>query len=338
MLHVEWPMMCEFAESAFLWSIVHGLAFLRSVVDGLSPPKYKPAAMKPLVVLFLALTACNTTMPDKSTIKFDKQGHRGCRALMPENTIPAMIKAIDLGVNTLELDVVITQDNLVLVSHEPFFNHEISTKPDGKYVTAREEKSLNIYRMTYAETTKFDVGLKPHPRFPKQEKIRVSKPLLAHLIDTIETYCKKKGLTLPMYNIETKLRPETDNVYHPAPREFVKHLMQLIADKGISERAIIQSFDIRTLQDLHTNHPRIKTALLIDEGNEQTLEQHIKLLGFKPTIYSPHYSFISKDLVGQCKQMQMRLIPWTVNSREEIIELKKAGVDGIITDDPTLFN
>src|ERR1700754_3755979 len=92
-------------------------------------------------------------------VDFDKQGHRGCRGLMPENTIPAMYKAIDLGVSTLEMDVVITKDSMVLVSHEPWMGHEIATKPDGTYISEQEEKNYNIYRMTYAETTQYDVGL-----------------------------------------------------------------------------------------------------------------------------------------------------------------------------------
>src|SRR4051812_10994337 len=96
---------------------------------------------------------------------FDKEGHRGCRGLMPENTIPAYLKAIDIGVTTLEMDAVITKDSQVVMSHEPFFNHEITTKPDGSYVTEAEEKSLNIYRMTYDEVKPYDVGMKSNPRF-----------------------------------------------------------------------------------------------------------------------------------------------------------------------------
>src|SRR5215510_16338274 len=87
---------------------------------------------------------------------FDKEGHRGCRGLMPENTIAAMLHALDLGVTTLEMDAVITKDNKVILSHEPFFNHDITTKPDGSFIDQKEEKNYNIYKMTYAETQKYD--------------------------------------------------------------------------------------------------------------------------------------------------------------------------------------
>ncbi|HET7896054.1 MAG TPA: glycerophosphodiester phosphodiesterase family protein, partial [Flavisolibacter sp.] len=127
---------------------------------------------------------------------FDKEGHRGCRGLLPENTIPAMKKALDLGVTTLEMDVVFTKDGQILLSHEPFFNHEITTQPDGSFVQESEEKSLNIYKMTYEQVKTFDVGQKPHPRFPQQQKMAAVKPLLRNLIDSIKTYCFEKGLPL----------------------------------------------------------------------------------------------------------------------------------------------
>src|SRR3954469_18024422 len=119
--------------------------------------------MKKLVLLAIAVILFACSNPKKMILhsadiplpKFDKEGHRGCRGLMPENTIPAMIKALDLGVNTLEMDVVITADSQVLLSHDPYFNHELTTKPDGSYVTPEEEKDLNIFKMTYAETQRF---------------------------------------------------------------------------------------------------------------------------------------------------------------------------------------
>jgi glycerophosphoryl diester phosphodiesterase len=137
----------------------------------------------------MAACATNRQPTTLESINFDKQGHRGCRGLMPENTIPAMLKATALGVTTLETDVVITRDKQVVLSHEPFFNHEISTKPDGAPVTEQEERSLNIYQMDYSQVRQFDVGLRPHPRFAQQQKLAAFKPLLAEMIDSVENYC-----------------------------------------------------------------------------------------------------------------------------------------------------
>src|SRR3954471_9017628 len=128
--------------------------------------------MKSLLFLCVLsmLTACIFTKKTAQPMSFDWQGHRGCRGLMPENTIPAMLHAVDLGVSTLEMDAIITKDSQVILSHEPFLNHEITTKPDGTYVNESEERQLNMYQLTYDEISHFDVGMKPHPRFPEQRK------------------------------------------------------------------------------------------------------------------------------------------------------------------------
>ena len=189
--------------------------------------------------------------------EFDKQGHRGCRGLMPENTIPAMLYAIDLDVTTLEMDVCFTKDMKAILSHEPFFSHDIATTPEGKEILEKDERSHNIYRMTYDEMSRYDVGSKMHERFPRQRKIKVSKPLLADVIDSAEKYCKDKAKPPVYYNIETKTNASTDGVFHPAPDVFVDEMMKVISSKQISDRVIIQSFDIRTLQYLHKRCPNI---------------------------------------------------------------------------------
>jgi glycerophosphoryl diester phosphodiesterase len=268
---------------------------------------------------------------------FDIQGHRGCRGLMPENTVASFIKAIDLGVTTIEMDVVITKDNQVILSHEPFFNHEITTKPNGLYVTEAEEKRLNIYSMTYDSICKYDVGLKPHPRFTKQTKVAAVKPLLSVVIDSVEDYIQKNNLKPVQYNIETKCKPSTDDVYHPTPAVFVDLLMDVLQGKKIVSKTIIQSFDVRTLQYLHKQYPTVKTALLTEDFLNRNTAKKIEQLGFKPTIYSPAYQLVNKKMVLYCKQNNIQLIPWTVNDVKQLQKLIDVGVDGVITDYPNLF-
>ena len=289
-------------------------------------------------IFFVLFFGCmNRHKIQSRTSPFDLQGHRGCRGLMPENTIPAMIKAVQLGVTTLEMDAVITKDHKVILSHEPFFNHEITTKADGSYVTEAEEKSLNIYTMDYEEIRKYDVGLKPHPRFSQQQKLKVAKPLLSDVIDSVESYCRQHNLTPPYYNIETKCQPSTDNLYHPAPSVFVDLLLEIISAKQIERQAIIQSFDFRTLKYLHAKYPRTQTAMLIEDFDKRTMEEQIKETGFTPTIYSPAYLLVDEKLVKECRQRGIKLIPWTVNDKPTMEKLKTLGVDGLITDYPNLF-
>jgi len=272
------------------------------------------------------------------SISFDKEGHRGCRGLMPENTIAAMKKAVDLNVTTLEMDAVMTKDGEVILSHEPFFNHEITTKPGGSFVKEEEEKSLNIYRMTYDEVKRYDVGLKPHPRFPQQEKMAAVKPLLRDVIDSIKLYCKEKNRPFPQWNIETKTQPQTDGLYHPAPAEFVEALMTVMKEKGIEKNVIIQSFDFRTLQYLHQHYPHMRTAMLVEDYDKRTLDELLAALGFTPTIFSPDQSLVTKEVVEHCHQKKMQVIPWTVNEIDEMQKLIALNVDGIITDYPNLFS
>lgn len=268
---------------------------------------------------------------------FDRQGHRGCRGLRPENTVPAMIHALELGVTTLETDVVISKDKEVVLSHEPFFNHEISTTPDGKKVSIEQERSLNLYQMTYAEISRYDVGMASHPRFPRQLNMPAIKPRLADMIDSVVSYCKLNNRPLPFFNIETKSDAAGDNVYHPEPAEFVELLMQVIRNKKIAGRVIIQSFDPRTLQYLHQKYPTIRTALLIEDYDKKPLEEQLEQLGFIPSIYSPAHQLVTPALVQQCRERKMGLIPWTVNDLARMQRLKDMGVDGIISDYPSLF-
>jgi glycerophosphoryl diester phosphodiesterase len=267
--------------------------------------------------------------------KFDVQGHRGARGIMPENTIPAMIKGLQLGATTLEMEIVISKDRQAVVSQEPYFNHEYSLTPDGKSISLKDEKKYNIFKMDYDEVKKFDVGSKIHPRFPGQQKIKAYKPLLGELIDSVETYVKLNKLAKPDYNIETKLIRKGDVEFQPSPEEFVDIIMEIVKKKKLEKRVIIQSFDMRTLQYLHKKYPKIRTSLGIDE--KEDFENNIKDLGFNPTIYSPYSVLVGKNLVDKCHAAGVKIIPWTVNSVKDIEYMMSLGVDGIITDYPNLM-
>jgi glycerophosphoryl diester phosphodiesterase len=183
----------------------------------------------------------------------------------------------------------------------------------------------------------YDVGKKPHPRFPQQQKLAAIKPLLSDVIDAAEAYCRTNKLKPVFYNIETKSQPETDNVYHPEPIAFVELIMDVLRAKNIMDRVIIQSFDFRTLQCVHAKYPFLKTAMLIESFDKRDLEGQIKDLGFVPTIYSPDYSLVNEALIKKCHAKNMKVIPWTVDDLETIKKLRGIGVDGIITDYPNLY-
>lgn len=283
-------------------------------------------------LLLVTLIALSTQVQAQ---KFMLIGHQGARGIMPENTIPGMLKALDLNVNVLDLDVVISKDEQVVLSHEPYFNNEISTRPDGKSITFKDEKKYNLFKMNYEEIRKFDVGNKIHNRFPGQMKMEVYKPLLGELIDSVEAYVKLNKLPKPVYNIETALIRNGDGIFQPDASVFIEKIMEIVNAKKLVKRVIIQSLDMRTLQYLHEKYPAVKTALIIDE--KQDFEDSIKLLGFTPTYYSPYYVLVGKGLVDRCHEAGVKIIPWTVNSTKDMKYLINLGVDGIVTDYPNLY-
>lgn len=262
----------------------------------------------------------------------DIQGHRGCRGLMPENTLSAFLHAIDLGVTTLEMDAVISRDNQVVLSHEPFMSHDICQDPDGKEITAVNEEKYNLYQMTFEEIEAFDCGSKVHPRFPDQKKIHAFKPLLRAVIDSVETYVRTRGLPPIRYNIETKSSLSGDGIFHPEPEVFVDLLVAVLREKKVLDRCLIQSFDVRTLQIAHKKYPDISLVLLV--GNQDGLAVNLKRLGFTPEAYSPHFELVDQQLIDACHEGGMIVIPWTVNERKDIDRMIELRVDGIISDYP----
>ncbi len=272
------------------------------------------------------------------TKKIDLQGHRGCRGLMPENTIAAMLHAIDLGVTTLEMDVVITKDNKVILSHETFMNPEIATPPTGQQFSSPKDRTYNIYQMTYEEVSKWDVGMKINPKYATQKKMPAIKPLLSDVIAAVEEYVKANHLKPLNYNIETKCTPSSDGISHPSPDSFVALLMDVITKGNISKRTTIQSFDKRSLQVLHQTHPSIKTSYLYGESIKKTPEQLVDDLGFRPNMLSPAYPLIDKEYVEACKKLKLKLVAWTVNEEKDIKKMAALGVDGIISDYPDRFS
>lgn len=282
--------------------------------------------MKHLIPLLLLFIACNKKLDQIKEI--DVQGHRGCRGLMPENTLEGFIKAVELGVNTLELDVVISKDHQVVVSHEAFFNHEITSLPNAQYLNKANEKDFNLYKMLYKDIKDIDVGLKPHPRFPQQTKITCHKPLLSEVIEKCDALTKNKI----RYNIEIKRKSDSDGIYNPPIDTFIDLVFSVIKKHNIESRVTIQSFDHETIVKVHKKHPDIKTVILIEDIN--TADSHLKKIGFTPFGYSPYYKLVNEDLVSFCNKKQMKLIPWTVNDSVSITSLLQLNVDGIISDYP----
>lgn len=263
---------------------------------------------------------------------FDIQGHRGCRGLMPENSIAGFLKALDLGVTTLELDVVISRDSQVLVSHEPWLSSIICKSPTGEDIPVGSERAWNLYQMNYEEIKNCDCGQRRNPRFPDQTLTFSYKPLLSDVFESVEAYLLEKNIPPVSYNIETKSEPSRDEIFHPRPEEFTKLVLEVIEENGLENRVMIQSFDPRTLQFAKRLAPDIRLVLLVE--GEESPEARLEELGFVPDIYSPEYVLVTDSLRAWTSEKGMKLIPWTVNEPVDMKRMIGIGVDGIITDFP----
>ncbi|HEX2629877.1 MAG TPA: glycerophosphodiester phosphodiesterase family protein [Chitinophagaceae bacterium] len=295
-------------------------------------------------IIALALSSCKSTQKMSTSNNgkmpmpaFNKEGHRGTRGLMPENTIASMCKAIDYDVNTVEVDVVISKDKKVVISHDMYFHPDITTTPDGRTIENKEAQTLLLYNMTYDSIKKYDVGMKPHKDFPQQQKMPAYKPLLSDLVDATDQYAKSKGKSV-LYNIELKANPAWDGTKQPPVEELVDLTVQVVKEKKLETRSYLQSFDFRCMQVVHRKYPELTTAILISGSDKRTLAQQLQELGYTPEMYSPHYSLVTPELVAECRKRNIKLIPWTVNTVEEMRKMKDLGVDGIITDYPNYFS
>jgi len=284
------------------------------------------------------MTSCNNSNQRKekvvegAIIKFDVQGHRGARGLAPENSIPGFWKALSLDVTTLEMDLAITKDRQVILSHEPWFSHLYCKDSTGQKILEEEARSFNIYEMTYDEILKFDCGSIRHPSFPEQELLPIAKPRLRDVIQSIEQYIvQKKGFEVD-YNIEIKSSVESDNIYHPEIKEYSDLVYGLIDEMLSWKRVTIQSFDFRVLQYFNQNYPDVRLAALIENENGHVV--NIKELGFTPDIYSCYYKLLEETTISALHEMKMQVIPWTVNETTDMEQLYDWGVDGFITDYP----
>ncbi|MBC7903202.1 MAG: glycerophosphodiester phosphodiesterase [Gemmatimonadaceae bacterium] len=288
-------------------------------------------------ILIGACSASKKSVRTEILPAFNAEGHRGTRGVMPENTISSMYRAIDFGVNTVEVDVVFSKDKQVVISHDFYFHHDITTTPEGKTLTAKEAQKLLIYQMNYDSVKKYDVGLKPHPDFPQQQKVAAYKPLLGELIDSTLIYASAKKRKV-LFNIELKVHAANDGTRHPDMPEYVDRVMEVVNAKNLSRGCYLQSFDFRPLQYLHKKYPAILTAILISGSDKRSFEQQLTELGYQPEMYSPHFSVVNEALVDACHKRGIKIIPWTVNTVEDMRKMKALGVDGIITDYPNFFS
>lgn len=284
--------------------------------------------------MFAALPFITCTITEKKPVPvpsgFDWQGHRGCRGLLPENSLPAFLHALGYpGVQTLELDLAVSKDGQLIVSHEPWFNPAICRKPGGDSISKKEGERYLLYQMSAAEIREFDCGSMGHPKFPEQQPMPVYKPTFREVVEAVRTQYPDKKVR---WNLEIKSQPDWDSIRTPPVRDFARLVVNTIRELGLADQVTVQSFDVRAVQEVHAAGPELQLALLV--ANPKGLQANLRALGFKPAIYSPYYLLVDRKLIHTCHAQGIRIVPWTVNSVPAMRRLIRLGVDGIITDYP----
>jgi len=255
----------------------------------------------------------------------DVQGHRGTRGNLPENTLPAFKRALEMGVDTLELDCGVTKDGVVVIHHDRRLNPDVARGPDGKWVTA---PAPTIYSLTFDELQKYDVGrLRPGSEYAK--RFPHQKPLDGTRVPKLSDLFAMAKNTKVRFNIETKLLP-THADETVGPEAFARALIAEFRKAGMTKRAVIQSFDYRTLKIVEKEAPEIETVYLTEAKDSDPA----KVAAFGAKIWSPDAKAMTPEKVAQAHKLGMRVVVWTANEPDEIESMIKLGVDGIISDYP----
>ena len=263
----------------------------------------------------------------------DVQAHRGGAGLMPENTIEAMKHALDMGVNTLELDLQISQDGQIVVSHDPYFHHRYAIRPDGTHIQKDDPKEY-IYTMPYSEVARYDVGSRPSDVWPEKACVKTVKPLASDLIDFVENYTKENGMSPVRYNIEIKSKDAAGEGQNwPTYDRFVSDCCKLLHSKHLSDRLVVQSFDVRALNYMHEKYPEFILSYLVD-AKAGEFDTFMAKLKFTPQWLSPHHSITDEALVAKCREKGIKIVPWTVDKPEDIKRILDLKVEAIISNYP----
>ena len=263
----------------------------------------------------------------------DVQAHRGGAGLMPENTVTAMKNALDLGVNTLELDLQVSADGQVVVSHDAYMHSRYATRPDGSDVRPDDPKEY-IYTMPYDSVAMYDTGLKKSTVWPEKACVPEHKPLASELLDFTESYAREHGMTMPRYNIEIKSKVgKTEGKNWPEYHEFVDRCVELLLSKGLGDRLVIQSFDVRALNYMHEKYPQLVLSYLVDK-DDTDFDAYMSLLDFTPEWLSPHYTNTDAELCRKAWDRGMKIVPWTADAPDDIKRLVDLKVDAIISNYP----
>lgn len=232
------------------------------------------------------------------------------------------------------MDVVISADRQVVVSHEPWLSAQLGRDPGGAIIDPLHEQAHNIYQLPYAAIRQSVLGEWPHPGFPTQQPAPSYRPLLRDVLRATEAACQQLRRPPVGYSIELKSTPAGDALFHPSPAFFVELVLAEVLSAAVQARTTLLSFDVRILQAARQQAPLQRLCLL----NESSLSAPALFdqLGFVPQVYGPDFRLLSLALVQALRATHpsLELVPWTVNELPDLRAVMTWGTTGITTDFP----
>ena len=283
-----------------------------------------------LLASALLLQGCRVPADDKLPLV---HAHRGGAALYPENTIVAMTHSAASGVPVMELDLQVTLDSQVVVAHDACLAPSRTLGPDGTLLADGPAMEYRIYGMSYDSLRRYDVGTVPDPAFPRRRSVKACVPLVTDLIGCVEQTVRNHRLPSVGYNVEIKSSPSSDGVYTPGYRAYADLCMRALLSCRLGDRLLVQSFNPRVLDYLHTAYPGVRLSYLVEDST-LSFDRQLALLSFVPQVYSPQSRMLTDSVFVRARSLGMQVVPWTVDDREETLRLKRLGVDAVITNCP----
>lgn len=254
-------------------------------------------------------------------------GHRGCRGIMPENTIKSFDKALQYNIDGIEWDVVVNKDKQLVISHEEYIDKTYCLDKTGQEIKSNKEHL--IYKMNQKEIEMFDCGTKKHPKFPLQNNYKAYKPLVSEAFSKID-YKGKKIL------FEIKSEKKQYGIKQPSPKEYAEIVLKEVGKFKYKKQIIFMSFDPNILEELNKISQEYPIVYL-HEGVGLSTSKILNQISFKPYALGIYYKFITKKTVIKAHKENVKIFAWTVNKQKEFDRLIKTNLDGIITDFPNLY-
>lgn len=277
----------------------------------------------------ILLTICLTIVilnPMISQGKVEYFGHRGCRGILPENTIIGFNKALELGADGIEWDVIVNKDNELIISHEPYADAQYCLDPSGESFSKKKEKGFNFHKMTTEEIQAFDCGSNGNSKFPEQQKVQSIKP-------TVQEAFKKVNIKDKAILFEIKSEEKDYGTFQPLPKEYAKIIATEIENYAYKSNIIFMCFDANLLNELHKVLPDYRYVYLTYVPLK-SIKSFLNDIDFVPYALGMYHVTITKKDVKKSNQAGVKVFAWTVNSEKHCEKLIRYGVEGIITDYP----